>query len=655
MELDLQDVKAAADLAKPFIEPLIKAFITPKAEALKKWLKKNNLNDQVVDNHFESIFDEYLVRTYQRFSNLNILVFPNQQINIKSIYQPLSIRSTKDHRSHKVITFDPDIIRPYQKILISDTAGMGKSTLSKWIGLSLIEQGISLPVLIELKKIKETNSLIDELYNQLNPISPNIDRDLILKFLELGEFTIILDGFDEIEYDQRTAVILNLKDFISKTQKNWFIMTSRPDSSLSSFGDFQMFHIEPLKIRESFELIKKYDGLNKNKISKQLITDIQDKSPQVQEFLINPFLVSLLYKTYTYNKDIPTKKSTFYDEVFGALYKHHDLSKDGFKRNKKSGLDIQDFRVVLRQLAFDTAKVVKVEYSEQDLVKYLHDAKGKCAGLEFKEQKFIEDIESNVPLFVREGSNLKWAHKSLQDFFAAEYINYSTEKEEIITLIYNSKKDNYLNILDFIYELEYKLFRKVIIKDIINRYILYCDNSYIELDSIPVKLKRQRQSLTFGVSYGLYCTKKMDEEFQTITNLFPTEFSLGTRSITRHHAKTRYFYILFGSSYDTEIINLLRRQNEPIFSKQVLKNIRPDQLSEFIPENVPIICDDVRGNFVNDKTYFQKVNELLSSQRYTRNQSKELSFLDYEKCKRFLVKIDREEQIDNNDNPLAGI
>jgi len=657
MEINLSDIKDIATLAKPFIDPLISAVITPKVKQLEQWLKKRKNENDLIENYFENKFTDYLNRSYEKFSILNVLVFPNQQINTKDIYLPLSISSTKDKKQFKINVFKKEFIEPYQRMLISDTAGMGKSTLMKWIGLSLIEQKISVPILIELKKLNNTHSILDEIFTQLDPIDKSFDRELIVKFLELGEFTILLDGFDEIQYNYREYVIHDLKDFISKASKNWYILTSRPDSSLSSFGDFQMFNITPLRINESFELIKKYDSINTTKVSKQLITNIKEKNPQVSEFLINPFLVSLLYKTYTYNKDIPSKKSTFYDEVYGALYKHHDLSKDGFKRNKESGLDIQDFRFILRQLAYDTAKIVKVEYNEQDLIKHVKEAKNKCIGLEFKELNFIEDIESNVPLFVRDGIILKWAHKSLQDYFAAEFISSSVDKEKIIELIYKSKKDNYFNILDFLYEVEYKVFRKIIIKDILENFINYCDNSYKNIKGIDKSLIRDRQSISYGISYGLYfTTEKRDVEFEEIEKIFQgLLINLDRRVISKSYNGLGYLFQIFDSNYQHELIDLLGTKNETIFKlKKLDTQDQIKKISNHLTENTAICLDENPLNEINSIKNFELFNNILLKERINKKSSN-MQLLDYEKCKKLLKKIELEDAFDERKDNLDGI
>lgn len=653
--MELQEIKDIALIAKPFVDPIISTLITPKIEQLKVWLKKQRINNLAIDNYFENKFEEYLYRTYSNCSNLNILVFPNQQIQIKDIYQPLTLNSSKDQKRYKVISFEKPFIEEYKRILISDNAGMGKSTLLKWISISLIEQSISLPILIELKRINRSNTILDEIFNQIDPIDKSFDKDLILKFLKLGSFTVLFDGFDEVEYDERQTVIQDIKSLTSKAPDNWYILTSRPDSELSSFGDFQLFNINPLSKQESFEIIDKYDLVNSNHLSEKLKEGIELKFAQVKEFLTNPFLVSLLYKTYTYNKDIPSKKSTFYDEVYSALYKHHDLSKDGYKRNKKSGLDIHDFRLVLRRLAFNTSKVVKTEYTDVQLIEYLKEV-NESISFDFKELSFSEDLELNVPLFVRDGRNLKWSHKSVQDYFAAEYICSHPQKKEIVQKLYESRKSNYLQIIDFISELEPEIFRKTIILKILKKFISYCDTSYISCN-LTIKEKRKRQSITFGVLFGIQSSA--DAMSHNWINKFDNEddrkigdYTLNSLTFTQN--KTIPIMEIFAISFDQEIINMMGNKGVKYITLEK-KDIKTKALDIKVPTSEPIYVDDKPDCVFNNSKIFDEVSDKIMSYRISNSTSNNAYFLDYEKSIIEINSIEKQINIEMEKDILEGI
>src|SRR5699024_2334049 len=97
--------------------------------------------------------------------------------------------------------------------------------------------------------------------------------------------------------------------------------------------------------------------------------------------------------------------------------------KEGFKRPKRSRLDILDFEIILRDIAFETSKIGRVIYSKDEMIKYIISAKAKNTRIDFKEQNFFDDLTSTVPIFMMEGTKIKWAHKSIQDFFSAKYIS----------------------------------------------------------------------------------------------------------------------------------------------------------------------------------------------------------------------------------------
>src|SRR5690606_28277135 len=226
-------------------------------------------------------------RTYNYCQNINVLIFQNQQIKISDIYYPLTIQSSKDHYNYNIEDFPISILENYGKILISDTAGMGKSTLMKWAGKKIIENNLGIPILIELRNLKDNHSILDEIFNQINPIDKSFDKNLILKFLELGHFVLLLDGFDEIQHKNQELIIKDIRDFVNKTPNNYFILTSRPEGALATFGDFQLFHILPLGEKDAFEVIKKYDSICPIKVGVKLIEDIKENFNQIKELLGN--------------------------------------------------------------------------------------------------------------------------------------------------------------------------------------------------------------------------------------------------------------------------------------------------------------------------------------------------------------------------------
>jgi len=627
-DLTASEIKDILTIAKPVIDPLISTFITPKIVRLKEWVTKQDIKNKVIDNAFENKFAEYLARTYDRCQQINVLIFPNRQIRLTSIYLPLTIISkgafsvlgikeefySSSSVSLKIDSFSKSDIEPFKKILISDSAGMGKSTLSKWICMKTLENNLAIPVLIELRNLKANYTILDEIYDQLNPIDQVFDKELIIKFLELGQFLIILDGFDELPNDNIEQIIKDIRRFIDKTPENWFIMTSRPEGALTSFGDFELFNIKPLKTEEAFALIRKYDVISPVKVGESLIVNIQNKLGQVSELLTNPFLVSLLYSVYAFNKDIPDDKVTFYEEIFQALYKKHDLSKDGWTRPKKSKLSILQFKILLRQLAFDTARKGQVTYSESEILEFIEAAKAKCPGINTNADDFLDDLLKAVPLFQRDGLKIKWGHKSIQDFFASDFINYSAKKEQILHWILNVGREGFLNVIDFYIEQDFNTFRKVVIYKLLKEFISHFESSYNNIKCVSQADINERRTLTFDIEI-LFTNNNSPIKVENILDyaekIIPG-YNTGGKDGFISTVGSQIRGPLVISSFKTELLfqiaNKIPNNDYLIYRGGIIE----DKVFNFnLPEDRIYVINDDPNNPINSSENFSEINSMI--------------------------------------------
>lgn len=469
--------------AKIVIDNLLNNIITPK---IKQFTEKCKLkyNEHLIPRREH--FEEYLYRTYKKYSIINTLVFKNSQRQLKDLYIPLSLikdgNSTNLKEKFKIDKFPKDLVNTYNKILITDTAGMGKSTLTKYMLLDIIDNGHGIPIYIEMRRLKNGKPILYEIQEQINSLSNNFDSKMLLEFIQTGGFVFFLDGFDEISNEDRSKVTTNVQDFISKASNNVFVMTSRPEQSLSSFGDFQMFSINPLFPKEAYELLRKYD--NQGNTSKELIKELNSgQYEMINEFLKNPLLVSLLFAAFDYKQTIPLKKHIFYRQVYDAYFDSHDLSKgDCYIHEKTSALDIDDFERILRFIGYKCLKFQSIEFEKDTLLQIIKEAKDYCSDLNFNISNYFNDLLTAVPLFCQDGQYYKWVHKSLQEYFAAQFI-YKDSKESqdiILNALYNSPNiESYINLLDIYYDIDNLGFKKNIVLPFLKSYInFYEDNIF---------------------------------------------------------------------------------------------------------------------------------------------------------------------------------
>lgn len=666
---------AATQMIKSFVEELF----VPK---FKKFQKTANIGSAKLLNRNKGYFNEYLIRTYDKYSNINTLAFQNSQRRLKDIYVAQSlvketsfveddfielIDNNKENNVEKIDEFPEKLIQKYKKILITDTAGMGKSTIMKYMFLDLIDKGlkdVGIPISIELNRLNKGHSILTEIQEELNSLSENFDNDLLLNFIQTGGFIFFLDGYDEISIADKIEVTKDIQTFISKAgTQNYYILTSRPENSLASFGDFQSFRIQPLSINEAFELLTKYDFSTTKRISKEIIAELQTgKYDSIKEYLVNPLLVSLLYNAYRYKTEIPLKKHQFYRQVYDALYNAHKLAQGKKPHEKYSGLDIDDFNRILRYLGCKFLINDDVQFDEDTILSAIRDAKKFCGNLEFRDSGFLKDLITTVPLFIKDGTEFKWAHKSLMEYFAARFIADEAKEyqDKILTAINRSDSvEKYINMLDLYYDIDYKGFSKGFLLPFLEEYVEYHDRIYPEKSIITKDLIEARIGLLFcidqiGIIRSKYYIETSNDEQLAKKNSFESTASI------RHGQKKSFkcglpgFDVLGITTDHYYAIQGFIFKKQPNLIKQYTE-INPGPINvDFINQDKIYKIDAMTGS--DDSSSYILINNMLTYASEINNTEFSCNkYLDYNAVLQEIEKIKNEIRKSNGTDLFDGI
>jgi hypothetical protein len=210
MPPDLESIKNVAPILTPFITALIDTWIKPK---LSRLIQTRDTDRALLEHAVTNRFKDYLIKTCERYTYISVLAFQNQPRQLEEIYLPLKVRSTKVGRPIKIDRYEERLIPAHKKILLTDTAGMGKSTILKYLLLRCVKENKGIPVFIELRKLVNNKNVLGYVYNALKPLGDEYDRDFILTLIERGDFIFFLDGYDEIPFKHRDSITYNLQDF----------------------------------------------------------------------------------------------------------------------------------------------------------------------------------------------------------------------------------------------------------------------------------------------------------------------------------------------------------------------------------------------------------------------------------------------------------
>lgn len=628
------------------IKSLVEKVIAPRFETFIKSFKADYKS--ILDKN-KDYFGEYYHRTYEKYSVVNTLVFHNSQRLLKDIYvaQEL-VKENRFEGVEETIRIDgmpKEQIKKYKKILITDTAGMGKSTISKRMFIDLIDngiEGIGVPIYIELNRLNKDRSILQEIQDGLSSLSEEFDNKLLLKFIQTGGFIFFLDGYDEISIADRHEVTRDIQQFISKAgTKNYYILTSRPEEGLASFGDFQSFKIKPLTKKEAFELLKKYDGGEKKVLSGKLVKLLKSgEYDSIDEYLENPLLVSLLYAAFDHKQIIPLKKHLFYRQVYEAYFDSHDLAKGIDARQKHSGLDIDDFNRVLRYVGYECLIRVGVQFDKDKILSSIDRAREYCGNLSFGSNDFLKDLMTTVPLFTKDGPEYKWAHKSLMEYFAARFIaeDAKDNQDKFLNAIYQSEQvDKYINMLDLYFDIDLKGFSKNITLPLCEQYIEFYKDKWIDSDIRDGLVKERIGKLFSGnVVYLIIDHKITVQETRDMFREFSKFIGKDDFNVDTTFA---FGSMIVRAGKNKSIEDLLRLKIPSLFDYHYHQN-RPDfgishkdiHYSYGIPIN-EIITIDMRTGLESGESAYELYNYIMGDEAY---------WLDYEACAKEAGRIRKE-------------
>lgn len=460
--MNTEATKAAFSLASKPLSTAVDLALSPLLERLRKWSERATTKTRISDDDLRKNVRSHIERLIHKSRNMDTLVFPHSSILIGDIYEPVFIVNP----DNGVDTTPELLLTPQRKSIVVDRGGMGKSTLSKYLILAEISSTNRLSFFIELRNIPNDVSIIEHVNEELNDIYSKIDQDVVQHILENDSLFIILDGFDEIEQKQKQKRAQEISSLVSRLPLSTVIVTSRPDSGAPNIDGADVFNISPLTFQQVESLLGKYDALAK----KDLATDLINEARTIPaEFLKSPLLVSIIYKTYSYNRTLSDKISVFYDEMFDALFKGHDARKPGFRRDRLSGLGYSEFRSLLRVLCFRmTAQEVTSFKTKSEALLAIEQASLKVQQRPTATTKYLSDLISSVPLMIKEGTEYKFYHRSLIEFFSAEYITSSSDPSSLLTQVY-SHYPKFKASIEFVGEINPHLYDSIIIQSLIDK------------------------------------------------------------------------------------------------------------------------------------------------------------------------------------------
>jgi NACHT domain-containing protein len=365
-------------------------------------------------------FSEYLTNALESCSRVKIALRPDKPVELSSVYVSTKFSSDDEDCDDVQLIEQLPLLK---RIVVIGTAGSGKSIFMRHLFLALFERSeLPIPLYIELKTFNAhaEKDLLAFIFHSITKRRAVVTHSRFIEGLDKGGFCLVLDGFDEIEFDRRADVERQILELADRYPDVRIVLSSRPDECFNSWTKFTSFHVRPMERGQIVALIEKIavdDQERTRAFVKELKGPLFDKH---RTFLSNPLLAILMLMTYSPTHGIPDKLHTFYETSVQNLF---------FRRPPRMGLTYDEFRNCVARFSFESFRKGEVLFPTaelRDLVKKAIDDEAKVGGgAQFKgvdADNFMRDLIENFCILQRDGLYTAFSHKSLQEYFASYFI-----------------------------------------------------------------------------------------------------------------------------------------------------------------------------------------------------------------------------------------
>lgn len=203
---------------------------------------------------------EYKTNLYNSLSSVKTILHRNEVL-FKDIYEPIKLINYNDEEINTTQLFEHS-----KNSTIIGEAGIGKSSLIKFIILDIIEKDDLFPILIELRYFNKNKiNILDYIKNEIFYFEQITDSDEIQKrLLESGKLCILFDGFDEISKEYKPEIINQIQKITNRYTKNKYVITSRPNTEIEYLPQFTNYTISYLDTKQIYNFIKRQFKHSKN-------------------------------------------------------------------------------------------------------------------------------------------------------------------------------------------------------------------------------------------------------------------------------------------------------------------------------------------------------------------------------------------------------
>lgn len=356
-----------------------------------------------------------------------------------------------------------------KKVLISGIVGQGKSILMRSLAIKEAYKGERFPIFMELRELGDDESLENFIHKNINNNIGINNHKLQSHLLKEGKVILFLDGFDEIKTSEMGRVVKEFEKLTRKFEKLNFIVSSRPEENIEKSTIFNKFLINRLDLDGQINIINKLT--NDDFIKENLISNLREANKDLQGVLVTPLMVNFYFYLYRTEQIKGTDITLFYEKLFDLTLRKHDGTKLVYRRDYVTKLTPVELQSVFECICFLSCRQKTFFFNEYKFIELI-GAAIRFQKIDCSENDLIRDLTTGICFICREGQSYAFLHTSIPEFFAAKFVLKNIDVTRLMTEVIDNYQD-YINLVDYMKNIDEKLFLLNFLKPILNEAIDY--------------------------------------------------------------------------------------------------------------------------------------------------------------------------------------
>lgn len=278
-------------------------------------------------------------------------------------------------------------------------------------------------------------SVVALLRSTLGELGAGEPQEWFEQKLRDGRCLVLLDGLDEVaRQDDRAKVSAWAEGQVRQYPRNDFVVSSRPQGYQSAPVEgaeivqvcgFTSSQVEAF-VRNWYRAAERHStGTASPEADARAAEGADDllhrleRTPALYDLTVNPLLLTMIANVHRYRSALPGSRASLYSEICTVM-----LSRRQDAKRLPQQVDGDKKEAILRSLAYTMMKHRVSDLSRTDVLAGIQPALRRLSrGV--SADAFLDDVSSNGLLIERQAGQYAFAHKTFQEYLAAEHIRVS--------------------------------------------------------------------------------------------------------------------------------------------------------------------------------------------------------------------------------------